>query len=153
MECKLLFPGLDALSSARSLRTPGTDLGSQRRVVWRHVRRPWPRLPSFTTNFRALSFQVIRKSTTDRLHLGGVLPSEQRLRTFLLGRLALRQALPSVAELSLTSPISKDEHGRPQVPPGFVGSITHKDKTGVALVAPQEEEDSIMSIGVDIEKS
>ena len=111
------------------------------------------RLPSFTTNFRALSFQqVIRKSmhTTDHLHPGGVLPSEQRLRIFLLGRLAIRQALPSVAELSLTSPISKDEHGRPQVPPGFLGSISHKDKTGVALVVPQHQEDSIMKKKTEI---
>lgn len=54
--------------------------------------------------------------------------------------------------------ILKDHHGRPQVPKGFIGSISHKKTTGVALVNNLPEDHSVSStpkigIGVDIEQT
>ena len=54
--------------------------------------------------------------------------------------------------------ILKDQHGRPQVPKGYIGSISHKKTTGVALVSniPYEENHSTrpkIGIGVDIEQT
>jgi len=64
--------------------------------------------------------------------------------------------LPPVSTLDHS--ILKDSHGRPQVPKGFIGSISHKKTTGVALISDIEENDkSITSqrigIGVDIEQT
>jgi phosphopantetheine--protein transferase-like protein len=72
--------------------------------------------------------------------------------------------LPSVSTRDQS--ILKDEHGRPQVPNGFMGSISHKQTTGVALVStlPVPADDGAGSgseaqtrptigIGVDIEQS
>ncbi len=62
--------------------------------------------------------------------------------------------------------ILKDEHGRPQVPHGYIGSISHKKDHGVALVSTipadvnwqSKSGESVMptpklGIGVDIEQS
>ena len=51
--------------------------------------------------------------------------------------------------------ILKDEYGRPMVPPGFLGSISHKDNIGVALVAEDGDDASLITkgIGIDIEKA
>ena len=69
--------------------------------------------------------------------------------------------LPTVT--SLDHSILKDEHGRPQVPKGFIGSISHKKTTGVALISsvPDEIHTSMeamasppkIGIGVDIEQT
>ena len=64
--------------------------------------------------------------------------------------------LPSVSKLDHS--ILKDTHGRPQVPKGYIGSISHKKTTGVALVSNTSEDISDSStpkigIGVDIEQS
>jgi 4'-phosphopantetheinyl transferase EntD len=74
--------------------------------------------------------------------------SPSHRKSFWLGRLAMRHALSLGSQLqqqpywsgtsdnSNSNPsILKDEYGRPQVPPGFLGSISHKGTTGVALVA------------------
>jgi 4'-phosphopantetheinyl transferase EntD len=54
----------------------------------------------------------------------------------------------------------KDEHGRPKLPPGALGSISHKKNTAVALVQCRRDDDindndndskMQMGIGVDIE--
>ena len=65
----------------------------------------------------------------------------------------VHEMLPSV---SADDPcILKDEYGRPMVPPGFLGSISHKDNIGVALVAEDGEDTYLITkgIGIDIEKS
>lgn len=74
-------------------------------------------------------------------------PSEYTRETFLLGRLAMRQIV------SHDGPILKDDHGRPNVPILYLGSISHKRSlvngtTGVALLAPRVRG---MGVGVDIE--
>lgn len=53
--------------------------------------------------------------------------------------------------------ILKDEYGRPMVPTGFIGSISHKDNTGVALVAEDDDlgntNEIVKGVGIDIEKA
>jgi len=81
--------------------------------------------------------------------------------SFWIGRMAMREALSELAPCSVsTRSILKDAHGRPQLPPGFLGSISHKRNTGVALVAPavkdyctSSNESLRIGIGVDIEES
>jgi len=78
-------------------------------------------------------------------------PSEYAQQTFLLGRLAMRQVL----EEEYDAPILRDAHGRPGVPPNYLGSISHKRSiadgtTGVALLSPRVEG---MGVGVDIEQA
>ena len=88
-------------------------------------------------------------------------PSENGRNSFLLGRLALREALKCEAggidPMTITSYcILKDEHGRPNVPRGFLGSISHKHNTAVALVAVDRqptEEAPLLGIGVDVEEA
>jgi phosphopantetheinyl transferase (holo-ACP synthase) len=83
--------------------------------------------------------------------------------SFFIGRLAMRQAL-GLHYVSTTDPILKDAHGRPAVPAGFLGSISHKRRTAVALVAVHEQEQQAdtgmgdgsrprLGIGVDIEQT
>jgi len=65
----------------------------------------------------------------------------------------IREMLPCV---STEDPcILKDEYGRPMVPPGFLGSISHKDNIGVALVAKDGDDAPLINkgIGIDIEKA
>lgn len=64
--------------------------------------------------------------------------------------------LPTVSTLDQS--ILKDEHGRPQVPNGFIGSISHKQTTGVALIATLPADADTQShptigVGIDIEQS
>jgi 4'-phosphopantetheinyl transferase N-terminal domain len=97
-------------------------------------------------------------------------PSEVGRTSFLLGRLALRQALECVAKMdggvdadrsgahspattTTTVPfrssshnfadwvLLKDAYGRPSIPRGFLGSVSHKKNVAVALVA---RDDSIV---------
>ena len=64
--------------------------------------------------------------------------------SFWIGRMALRHAMSSSSSSLSSFPcaavstrsILKDSHGRPQLPPGWLGSISHKGRTGVALVVP-----------------
>jgi len=83
--------------------------------------------------------------------------------SFVLGRLALRNALEQSLPQSYSTGLSlddayvllKDEYGRPCMPIGFLGSISHKDKTAAGLVcsgATYNKEGSPSSaIGVDLE--
>lgn len=71
--------------------------------------------------------------------------------SFFLGRLALRLALdfPNYA-------ILKDEHGRPQLKEDFLGSISHKQDKGVAIVSPPVTDDRnsdivLSGLGIDLE--
>jgi len=125
----------------------------------------------------------------DEIEYGMSLPSENGRRSFLIGRLAIRDALGLVAPprpppLDLSKPsakttvtteadkalepttpppleaericILKDEHGRPNLPLGFLGSISHKGTTAVALVTEYKDSvqgvgEPVLGIGVDIE--
>lgn len=83
-------------------------------------------------------------------------------RSFLLGRVAMRVALGVDTFKQDDSldyrPILKDEHGRPIVPEGFLGSISHKRAIGAALVTLDNDNEPASSrptrgVGVDIEDS
>lgn len=85
-------------------------------------------------------------------------------RCFWLGRLALRECLLPVGDVNNSNKeifdnikntsILKDSHGRPQLPKGFLGSVSHKQNVGIALVAvSNSNHPTRMGIGVDIEKT
>ena len=62
--------------------------------------------------------------------------------SFLLGRLALRQMIDT------SQPILRTEHGAPDIPSGWMASVSHMRDVGVALVAPAEPN---VYVGVDVE--
>ncbi len=72
-----------------------------------------------------------------------------RRRDFALGRAAAHQALRSAGATS-TDPILKGDHGEPLWPAGFVGSITHAQGVGLALVAPLAVS---AGVGIDMEST
>jgi 4'-phosphopantetheinyl transferase EntD len=81
--------------------------------------------------------------------------------SFFLGRLAMRQALGfGPHHVQTTDAILKDKYGRPAVPNGFLGSISHKRGTGVALVAVDDSVSTEsntagsprLGIGIDLEQ-
>ncbi|KAL3941286.1 MAG: hypothetical protein SGBAC_004334 [Bacillariaceae sp.] len=80
----------------------------------------------------------------DELMHGMKLPSA-RQESFWLGRLSMRLALDGSSK---DHPILKDSHGRPRLPLGAFGSISHKGSYGVALVSRDE---SLAGVGVDLE--
>jgi enterobactin synthetase component D len=68
-----------------------------------------------------------------------------RRRSWVGGRVAMRSAL---ARLGKTAPpILADGRGAPLLPPGMVGSISHKDALAVALVTAEDA----ARVGVDVE--
>ena len=69
-----------------------------------------------------------------------------RRRTWMGGRIALRQAL--VREGIDASPVLADGRGAPALPPGVAGSISHKEDMAVALVAREAR----AKLGVDVER-
>lgn len=86
---------------------------------------------------------------------GGLLAEERayartlgavRRRTWLGGRIALRQAL--AREGIAAAPVLADARGAPALPPGVAGSISHKEDMAVALVAI----DGRAKLGVDVER-
>jgi enterobactin synthetase component D len=69
-----------------------------------------------------------------------------RRRTWMGGRIALRQAL---ARAGIDAPpVLADGRGAPALPPGVAGSISHKEDMAVALVAREPR----AKVGVDIER-
>jgi Phosphopantetheinyl transferase component of siderophore synthetase len=118
----------------------------------------------------------------DEVEYGFQQPSESARITFFIGRLAMRTALAQMKDIDShvsveyedrlggftklpvvstnDQSILKDEHGRPKVPNGFIGSISHKQNTAVALVStlPSGNDQGIVAsptigVGVDIEQS
>jgi 4'-phosphopantetheinyl transferase N-terminal domain len=97
----------------------------------------------------------------DEVAYGVQLPSVARRETFFIGRIAVREALGLFQEPMDGSngipAILKDDHGRPTMPKGYLGSISHKDKSGVGIVARDESYSSPddpphIGIGVDLER-
>ena len=68
-----------------------------------------------------------------------------RRRSWIGGRAAMRRAL--VLAGIEAPPILPDARGAPGLPPGIAGSISHKERVAVALVAREKE----MRVGVDVE--
>jgi 4'-phosphopantetheinyl transferase EntD len=93
---------------------------------------------------------VIVELDDEAAALAGLTPAEQdraaqlgaiRRREFIAGRTALHLALGSDAA------ILSDDRGAPVLPPGWVGSISHKRALAAALVAPA----GAGRLGVDLE--
>ena len=97
----------------------------------------------------------------EEIEFGLSLLSTLRRETFFMGRMALREAMVGVLpqnDQQVIPPILKDNHGRPTMPPGYLGSISHKDKTGVGLIAKNVASYSTSSpptrgIGIDLERT
>jgi 4'-phosphopantetheinyl transferase EntD len=86
--------------------------------------------------------------------LARLLPPEQafaaglpplRLATWVAGRLALAAALAEVG--APRAPLLATPRGAPVVPPGFVGSVSHKRRLAAAIAAPHEG----ACLGLDVE--
>lgn len=118
----------------------------------------------------------------DEVQFGIDLPTDYARMSFYVGRLAMRTALSLVYEEGKDSNIGmirsifstdqslellpyvpildpsilKDQYGRPQVPNGFIGSISHKNNVGVALVSAVDDSGALpptKGVGVDIEQA
>jgi len=115
----------------------------------------------------------------EEVSYGLSLPSRGRRETFFIGRIALREALGIVVGEQMIStsspsqsdkknnytiavgdipPILKDEHGRPSMPKGYLGSISHKGRAGVGIVArdvtySSPEDPPKLGIGIDLERT
>lgn len=70
-----------------------------------------------------------------------------RRRTWIGGRVALRQALAAVG-VACEGPVFADDRGAPRLPVGACASITHKEGVAAALVA---RADGRGRVGVDLE--
>jgi len=72
--------------------------------------------------------------------------SPVRRRELIAGRTALRALLsPELAR----HPLLPDDRGAPQLPPGWVGSVSHKGSHAAAILAPSS--DPRAHVGVDLE--
>jgi 4'-phosphopantetheinyl transferase EntD len=89
-----------------------------------------------------------------RLHpreasLADLLPAARR-GTFVGGRMAIREALRrTVADTIAIPPVLRSMRGAPLLPPGMVGSISHKQHIALAVVAPRAGR--LRHAGVDLE--
>ncbi len=83
----------------------------------------------------------------EELSLAAALAPARR-RTWIAGRAALRVGLE---RLGLAAPaVPSDDRGAPALPAGILGSVSHKERVAVALVA-QAEPGTGARIGVDVE--
>lgn len=78
--------------------------------------------------------------------LAGTL-SRVRRRELIAGRTALHATLAELAPALAGTAILADDRGAPVLPPGWVGSISHKGTRAAALIAPAGD----ARIGIDLE--
>jgi len=84
----------------------------------------------------------------DETALAHASPAPRRA-TFIGGRVALRAALAALGAETDT-PLLSTPRGAPAMPPGFVGSISHKREVAVALAA-RAEPTPRTTVGIDVE--
>ena len=72
-----------------------------------------------------------------------------RRRELIGGRTALHDALAALAPGLADTALLADDRGAPKLPPGWVGSVSHKGRRAVALVAPAVDDGG--RVGVDLE--
>jgi len=70
---------------------------------------------------------------------------------FVGGRVALRAGLASIAPDQADAPVLRTARGAPRMPDGTIGSISHKRRLAVALVA--RPTDSARTVGIDVEET
>merc|ERR1711862_168824 len=79
------------------------------------------------------------------------IPSNTAKISFYIGRVAMHIGLKEIScSNEKTIPILKDNYGRPIVPYGYLGSISHKKYIGVSLVDKHKQK---RGIGIDIEQT
>uniref|UniRef100_A0A7S1BBU9 4'-phosphopantetheinyl transferase N-terminal domain-containing protein n=1 Tax=Corethron hystrix TaxID=216773 RepID=A0A7S1BBU9_9STRA len=99
-----------------------------------------------------------KSSSNDDAELPEPTGQERNALSFLLGRTAMRHGIRQISRESLVvvPPILRDGHGRPALPSGYVGSISHKQTLAAALVDLDDDNfwkrDRVRGIGVDIER-
>jgi enterobactin synthetase component D len=71
----------------------------------------------------------------------------KRCATYLAGRACASVALYAAGHSAPVPPVTRDDHGAPVWPGGFVGSIAHTDGESIAIVSPTDA-----LLGVDIER-
>jgi enterobactin synthetase component D len=69
---------------------------------------------------------------------------------FVGGRVALRDALSSVAPEHAGAPVLRTARGAPQLPAGVIASVSHKRQLAVAIAARLG--DAVRTVGVDVEE-
>jgi len=103
---------------------------------------------------RCVGVKIPDDAALDALAEAALLPEERafaaglfivRRRSWIGGRAAMRRAL-ALAGIE-APPILPDARGAPGLPPGIAGSISHKERLAVALVARENQ----MRLGVDVE--
>lgn len=87
---------------------------------------------------------ILRRLHPEEQEFARTFPPRRRF-TWSLGRLALRKALSRLGHREFS--ILATPRGGPFLPPGFVGSVSHKQAVAVALV----DRDRGWSLGVDLE--
>lgn len=92
----------------------------------------------------AFSLPIANLHRDDGLIAASMAP--RRRPSWVGGRVALNLALSKLGAETPVS-VSSTDRGAPVLPPGFVGSISHKDDIAVALVTPGTG----FSLGVDLE--
>ncbi len=109
------------------------------------------RLPDSKDEQRALeSLQAVQQRLhLDEQELANALAVPRRV-SFVGGRVALRDALQRVAPDHQSHPVLRNARGAPLMPPGVLGSVSHKRTLAVALVAPLAPE--VQTLGVDVEE-
>jgi phosphopantetheine--protein transferase-like protein len=81
--------------------------------------------------------------------LAGLLAVPRRV-SFVGGRLALRSALTVIAPDARTTPVLKTTRGAPQLPPGVLGSVSHKRTLAVGMATLHRA--LVNTIGIDVEE-
>jgi phosphopantetheine--protein transferase-like protein len=71
--------------------------------------------------------------------------------SFIGGRVALRAALSSVLPATRELPVLRTARGAPLLPPGILGSVSHKRRLAVALAALPTSD--AQTLGIDIEET
>ena len=86
------------------------------------------------------------------LALADALPVARRT-LFISGRVALRAAIDRVDHSASSSALLRNARGAPTIPPGLIGSISHKRTTAVAIVVPGPTANGERAtIGIDVEE-
>lgn len=83
----------------------------------------------------------------ERAHAQTLVPA--RRAELVRGRTALHAALAQLAPTLLGAPLLHDDRGAPIMPPGWVGSVSHKGSRAAALVASLAG----ARVGVDLERA
>jgi enterobactin synthetase component D len=86
----------------------------------------------------------------DEWAMADALARPRRL-AFVGGRVALRTGLAAIAPEQADAPVLRTARGAPRMPEGTIGSISHKRRLAVALVARPSA--SANTVGVDVEET